>query len=187
MALGDQLFYHQRTFMRTLLLRVSVLGGLLFVTYPAHAQVANRPFDPLRLPEQTLRCRVLSPDERPNHGLYSVALHFEEGEDMKNDRTLEAAFDLIGSPVILVVVANEPRSPLGPITHALTFRFSAVGQSAGFQVIKDLDPRSDTTRNSDHSSDGRPDPEPLSAAIVAQARVLAAWLWSHRCPVTADG
>jgi hypothetical protein len=81
---------------------------------------------------------------------------------------MHVGYDSTGRPVMLVVTAPERTADRQLAMHVLSVWFTRDAPATGFRVLHPAE-RNDTTI------------EPLSAAVVAEARALAAWLWNHRC------
>lgn len=134
--------------------------------------------DPLSIPARTVSCRddgfvVRSP-------LKAAAHWFEIGlEKEPNDRAVQIAFDSTGTPQVMAVyqwTENESRNEL----IGVGVRF--VGDSVtGWRVRS---PSGDSLAPQVATKDGRKIGvyrESLDPQSLREARVLANWLWGHRC------
>lgn len=139
-------------------------------------------FNPLAVPASSLRCVVLPRAATDSAKSYSTGLHFEEGDDLVDDRTIEAFYDSLGTPVVLVLFARERSHSDIPVTHALSFRFGSGGVAVGFRL---LDPpivdSIGRPLNANQLATGQQRLVPLPIDMTTEARFLADWLWAHRC------
>jgi hypothetical protein len=124
-------------------------------------------FDPLYLPGATLLCR---PKPVPFTTLPVVVFEFEDGELMVSDRLINAAYDSLGGPRLLVMTATESAPDGSPIMHALSVSYPDDSPATGFRAV--------SPPGVDESAVPR---EVLSPAMITKSRDLMVWLWNHRC------
>jgi hypothetical protein len=121
---------------------------------------------PFAIPTGKLSCGPYALPRSAPPGL--LGYQFHDRRLTVDERLMQAGYDSTGNPVMLVVTAPERMGDGQPATHVLSVWFPRDSPPSGFRVLHP-EIRTDTTT------------EPLSAAMVAQARNLAIWLWNHRC------
>jgi hypothetical protein len=167
---------------------ISALTPLVFgfIANRLEAQ-ADRSFDPLGLPRTKLLCHRLPRSPADTGISYATALRFEESNDFRDSRVMDAAYDSSGVPVYLSVLATRAGSGGEPFTQALVARFGSAGSASGLRVRTPANSDSAGAKaNGSGPRSAAPALEPMSMAEASQARTLALWLWSHRCPREPD-
>jgi hypothetical protein len=128
-----------------------------------------RPFNPFGLPTSALLCHSLL--RKPTWPQGFVIFEFEDGTLMVNDRLIDAAYDSLGTPRLLVITATEKVDGQPPIMHGFSTSFPDGKPATGFHLVNLP------------SGGGAPEPprEALLPTMIAESRTLSAYLWSHRC------
>ena len=150
-----------KSFSKHWLASVLILGAV-----DANAQAGN-PFNPFAQPGDTLLCRVLPTAEVPP-GM--VVLEFDVGTAKVDDRLIRAGYDSAGTPTLVVMTATEKRADADPVMHGFVMHFPKGEAPSGLHMIPNADGTTEPTRS-----------DSLSADALSKARVLAVWLWDHRC------
>jgi hypothetical protein len=148
-----------------------------FVTITGCATVPHREtnspafsgtFDAMHQPGQVLRCRSVTPPSGAPAG--AVALEFEDGVELVDDRLITAVYDSTGDPLSLQMLATENRDSR-PLWHAITVAYPTAHSEQGVQIVR---PANSAPAAGQESED-------LSAGTLGKARTLSNWLWNHRC------
>jgi len=169
-----------RTAIRACLL-LAAIGVCATAPLSARAQVApsatvdatkqaapSGSFDAMRQPGQVLRCRsVTAPSGAPAG---TVALEFEDGVDLVDDRQITAVYDSTGDPLALQMIATEKRDGR-PLWHTIVVAYPTPHSEQGVQYAS----------AAGSAPAAGQQPEDLSADTLARARTLSKWLWNHRC------
>lgn len=137
--------------------------------------------DPLGLPRTSLRCQKLSTTPGSTSFGDAITLRFEEGGNFRDARVMDAAYDSVGTPIYLSVLATRADSGSPPVTHALVARFGSAATTAGWRVRRSASDSAAFKSAESGLSAAASALEPMSLAEASQARALALWLWSHRC------
>lgn len=128
-----------------------------------------KPFNPFAVPTGLLLCHLLPRNPAWPQGF--IVFEFEDGTLMINDRLIDAAYDSVGTPRLLVVSATEKLGGQPPIMHGFSVSFPDDKPATGFHIV--------------NSSAGGGTLEPprdvLPPAMIADSRNLLLYLWSHRC------
>jgi hypothetical protein len=144
----------------------------------AQAQAKLELTDPaLRVPTMALRCRSTNPDSVAPH---TVNFRFAEGEELHDDRVIDAVFDSAGVPRHLTVMATQEVVAGQLQTSVGVYWFGSKGAVYGYQAA-----RAGATPNPGSAAPAAPTDTSLSDTLAAQVRSLSAWLWEHRCGVRA--
>jgi hypothetical protein len=152
---------------------IALLGGLLVAcAHPAKSQ-ADSSFDSLTIPVSPMTCREVSLAAAD-----SAAFAFEFVDSRGSiERQSFFAFDSTGSPVYATTQTTRVLGPTGGGWAELSaIRFSP--KLWGTRARKEFAPGQPPA----DSANVAPVPAALlSAEDLARGRVLADWIWKHRC------
>lgn len=141
--------------------------------------------DPFRVLSSTSSCQSRQ-GSADDPGPSATVLQFSEGEELVDERILEAGYDRTGRPLWLMMLADQSVGAAAAgagsgrawsvVMHGYFVSFTPDGAAHGFHKpgLRERDPRPVA------AGVGRP----LSAEATASARVLTLWLWKHRCGVS---
>lgn len=136
--------------------------------------------DAFALPSSRLLCKAVEPPSRNSPTGAAFEYQFKDGIE-PNDRNITVKFDSTGSPISLIMERWEEPSSAYMQESVLGVAFtrdSATGLRSRLRTDKGSAPGARTAGDSLSGWHAR---EPLSKDELAQARVLARWLWEHRC------
>ena len=161
---------------------ISALGAFFF-GFTAHRLEAQAEgsFSPLGLPRTKLLCHTLPRSPSDTSITYATALRFEEANDFNDSRVMDAAYDSAGTPVYLSVLATRAGPRREPVADAIVVRFGSAGSAAGLRVRTSNSDSTGAKGKESGLGSAAPALVPMSLAEASQARILAVWLWSHRC------
>lgn len=164
-----------------------VLGVVSVFSVEADAQNLDS-FEPFRVPGREAACEVGSPLREhplPSHTVLSLS----EGEEMRDQRLIDAGYDSSGVPLWLTVQADEllgsgtgdAQSQRGwrVIPHAYFIRFGPGRAAEGFHVPGLVLPNSGPAVSARRKV--------MSAEAITNARQLVDALWRRRCAETLVG
>lgn len=131
--------------------------------------------DPLALPTQIMMCRSL-PTTPADSG--ASALQFVDGADpLSSGRRIGVAYDSLGAPRFLLVLAPHGNMSGGGYVRAVAVRFGQPEE--GYSGV--LGEAASLPDNGQFGSTDLRQRIRLTEAEVSQARELARWLWARRC------
>lgn len=141
------------------------------------AQTAEQP--PFSIPQQArFACRPIMKSPQPSDSAGAFALDYRK----PRERFVYASYDSSGHPRMLVegLVTKDSAGKLGTDARNVLFRASGdIGVLTRVDVLPQ--PLGKASHDAPATPARLPELKPVSAEEKARARVLADWLWTHRC------
>ena len=145
------------------------------------ARVPRDTVDALAIPVRAIMCRPAQPDSAAA-GIVVLAIMEQPPDTSSLGRSFTARYDRSGVALSIVVMMHQRIPPDTDRVTGIGVDFSS-SPPAGTRAVGDaaaLVPASGVPGV-------RPRKESLTEAEIARARLLADWLWSHRCGKPAGG